>query len=400
MTTLLTQLSHLGTAVCDEKHPRAPVALPAIRTSTVRFNDIDTLHDTYRRQAAGERIVGYGRMGMETHAAFEEMMCALEGGKRAFLAPSGLNAIAMVLLSLLNAGDHMLVADCVYGPVRQMDETVLKRMNISSTFCSMRDMAELESKIQSNTKILYLESPGSLLFEMLDLPAIAAVAKKHNLLVIADNTWGSGLAYRPLDLGADVSIVAVTKYIGGHSDLLMGAVVAKDDAIIKRIDTNQYALGFSTSADDVWLAIRGVRTLDVRMKRHAENALKICEFFDQQAETLQIYHPAFEKDAHHDLWKRDALGSNGMVSVALNLTKAQTKVFVESLKLFSIGYSWGGYESLIDMVNTDFLKNHAYWNPNYPHLVRMHIGLESPEDLIQDYQQALEKARNYPPSIP
>lgn len=391
--SLLTKLTHLGTAPCDEQHPRAPVALPPMRTSTVRFNCIDDLHDTYKRQAAGERIVGYGRMGMDTHAAFEQIMCELEGGKRAFLAPSGLNAISMALLSLLSAGDHILVADCVYGPVRQLDDAVLKRMNISSTYCSMRDVASIEQHIQPNTKMIYIESPGSLLFEMLDVPAIAAIAKKHNILLVTDNTWGSGLIYRPLDLGADVSIVAVTKYIGGHSDLLMGAVVAKDDSVIKCIDAGQYALGFSTSADDVWLAIRGVRTIDVRMKRHAQNTLKVCEFFAKQPETLQIYHPAYEQDKNHALWKRDALGSNGMLSVALNFTKEQTKVFAESLELFSIGYSWGGYESLVDVVNTDFLKNHAYWNQSYPSLVRMHIGLESVDDIIADYEQALAKAR-------
>lgn len=391
--SLLTKLAHLGTAVCDEEHPRVPVAIPSIRTSTIRFNSIADLHDTYRRQTAGERIVGYGRMGMDTHEALEQIMCELEGGKRAFLAPSGLNAIAMALLSLLSAGDHMLVADCVYGPVRQMDSTVLKRMNISSTYCGMRNPADIEAHIQPNTKLIYVESPGSLLFETLDMPAIAAIAKKHNLLLVTDNTWGSGLAYRALDLGADVSIVAVTKYVGGHSDLLMGAVVAKDDAVIKQINDNQYALGFSISADDAWLAIRGVRTMDVRMKRHAENALKFCEFLDKQKEVLQIYHPAFEKDPNHTLWKRDALGSNGMVSIALNLTKKQTQVFVDSLELFSIGFSWGGYESLVDMVDTEFLKNHAYWNSSYPNLVRMHVGLENVEDLIADCQQALEKAR-------
>ncbi|ETD70036.1 cystathionine beta-lyase [Pelistega indica] len=393
--SLFTKLSHLGTAPCDEQHPRAPVALPAIRTSTVRFNTIHDLYDTYKRQSSGERIVGYGRMGMDTHAAFEEIMCELEGGQRAFLAPSGLNAIAMVLLSFLSAGDHMLVADCVYGPVRQMDKTVLQRMNIESTFCSMRNADEIEAQIKPNTKVLYIESPGSLLFEMLDLPSIAAIAKKHNILLVTDNTWGSGIAYRPLELGADISVVAVTKYIGGHSDLLMGAVVAKDEKVIKTLDINQYALGFSTSADDVWLAIRGVRTIDVRMKRHAENALKVCEFFDQQPETLQIFHPAYEKDSHHALWKRDALGSNGMMSVALNFTPEQTKVFVETLELFSIGYSWGGYESLVDMVDVSFLKNHAYWNASYPSLVRLHIGLESVEDLIADLSQALDKARHH-----
>ncbi len=391
--SLLTKLSHLGTAPCDAEHPVAPVALPSIRTSTVRFNTIADLHETYRRKNAGERIAGYGRGGMETHAAFEGIMCELEGGERAFLAPSGLGAISMVLLSLLSAGDHMLVADCVYGPVRTMQNTVLERMNISATFCSMRDVESLEQHVQPNTRILYLESPGSLLFEMLDVPALVAFAKKHNLIVVADNTWGSGIAYRPLDLGVDISIVAVTKYVGGHSDLLMGAVVVKGQELIQRIDTNQYALGYSVSADDAWLAIRGVRTIDVRMQRHALNALAVCEFFAQQAETLQIYHPAYVGDKTHALWQRDAIGSNGMMSVALNLSKKQTEVFVDSLKLFSIGYSWGGYESLVDMVNVDVLKQHTYWNQEYPSLVRLHIGMEYVGDLIADFEQALAKAR-------
>lgn len=391
--SILTKLSHLGTAPCDSNTPVAPVALPSIRTSTVRFNSIADLHETYRRKNAGERIAGYGRMGMETHAAFEEIMCELEGGERAFLAPSGLAAISMVLLSLLNAGDHMLVADCSYEPVRVMQDTVLQRMNISSTFCSMADVESLESLVQENTRILYLESPGSLLMEMLDVPALVAFAKKHNLIVVADNTWGSGLAYRPLDLGADISIVAVTKYVGGHSDLLMGAVVVKGEELIQRIDNNQYALGYSISADDAWLAIRGARTLDVRMKRHAIHALAVCDFFAQQAETLQIYHPAYTKDANHALWERDAIGSNGMMSVALNLSKKQTEVFVDSLSLFNIGFSWGGYESLITMPSTDFLAGHAYWNREYPSLVRLHIGLENVSDLIADLEQALNKAR-------
>lgn len=391
--SLLTKLAHLGTAPCDEDHPVAPVALPSIRTSTVRFNTVADLQETYRRKNAGERIAGYGRGGMDTHAAFEEMMCALEGGERTFLAPSGLGAISMVLLSLLSAGDHMLAADCVYGPVRVMQDTVLKRMNISTTFCSFTDVDSLEQHLQPTTRILYLESPGSLLFEMLDVPALVAFAKKHNLIVVADNTWGSGMAYRPLDLGVDISLVAVTKYIGGHSDLLMGAVVVKGAELIKRIDTNQYALGYSVSADDVWLALRGARTLDVRMQRHALNALAVCDFFAQQAETLQIYHPAYAQDKKHALWQRDAIGSNGMMSVALNLSKKQTEVFVNALELFSIGYSWGGYESLVEMVGTDYMPQHAYWNKDYPSLVRLHIGMEYVGDLIDDLEQALNKSR-------
>lgn len=391
--SLHTKLLHLGTAVCDEKTPIAPVALPSMRSSTVRFNTVADLRATQKQQAAGERALAYGRGGMDTHAAFEQIMCELEGGKRAFLAPSGLSAIAMALLSLLGAGDHMVAADCVYEPVCTLDKMVLQRMGITTRYCDMSDLNSIEAALQANTKVLYLESPGSQLFETLDIPAIVDIAKKHNVVVVADSTWGSGLAMRPLTLGADVVVTAVTKYIAGHSDLLMGAVVAKDDAIIQQINQGQYALGYSTSADDVWLAIRGVRTMDVRMQRHAENALKVCEFFDQQPETLQIYHPAFPKDPHHALWKRDALGSNGILSVALNFSQAQCNVFADALTLFGIGFSWGGFESLIDVVNVDMLKRHACWNQNYPSLVRMHIGLEHIDDILADYQQALDKAR-------
>lgn len=391
--SLTTKLSHLGVAPCDKDHPVAPVALPSIRTSTVRFNTIKDLQETYRRKNAGERIAGYGRVGMETHAAFEQIMGELEGGERTFLASSGLAAISMVLLSTLSAGDHMLVADCVYGPVRAMQDTVLSRMNISATFCSMRDVDSLEAQLKPNTRMLYLESPGSLLFEMLDIPALVDFAKKHDLLVVADNTWGSGIAMRPLDLGVDISLVAVTKYVGGHSDLLMGAVVVKRQDLIKQISANQYALGYSVSADDVWLAIRGVRTIEVRMQRHALNALAVCDYFSQQAETLQIYHPAYVKDAWHHLWTRDAIGSNGMMSVALNLNEKQTEAFVNALQLFSIGYSWGGYESLVDMVDTESLRAHTYWNQDYPSLIRLHIGLENTYDLIADIEQAFAIAR-------
>ncbi|ETF02855.1 cystathionine beta-lyase [Advenella kashmirensis W13003] len=394
-SSIHTRLQHLGTAPCDAQHPVAPVGLPSIRTSTVRFNTVEDLEKTYRRKNGGERLVTYGRMGMETHAALEDVFCALEGGQRAFLASSGLGAISMALLSLLSAGDHLLAADCVYGPVYHLSNTVLGRMGIEATFTSAKDVQALAKHVKPNTKILYVEAPGSLLMEMLDMPALAAFAKEHGLILVTDNTWGSGYAYQPLALGADVSIVAGTKYVAGHSDLMLGAVIANDPALIKTIDTNQYAMGFSVSADDAWLAIRGVRTLPVRMQQHARNALDVCQWLAQQPAVRQIFHPAWPDDAGHVLWKRDCTGSNGLLSVALDMSPAQVRAFVNALTLFGIGYSWGGYESLVQWVDTGFLRNHAYFGKladTAVQVVRLHIGLEAVEDVIADLQQAMQKA--------
>lgn len=393
-SSIHTRLQHLGMAPCDAQHPVAPVGLPAVRTSTVKFNTVEDLEDTYKRKSRGERLVTYGRMGMETHAALEDIFCALEGGRRAFLASSGLGAISMTLLSLLSAGDHLLAADCVYGPVGHLADTVLRRLDIDATFTSAKDPQALEQHLKPNTKILYVEAPGSLLMQMLDMPALAEFARRHELILVTDNTWGSGYAYRPLALGADVSIVAGTKYVAGHSDLMLGAVIAKDPALIKTIDTNQYAMGFSISADDAWLAIRGVRTLPVRMEQHARNALAVCQWLARQAAVKKIFHPAWRDDAGHQLWKRDCTGSNGLLSVALDMSKEQVRTFVNALELFGIGYSWGGYESLVQWVDSGSLRSHAYFDAHAREnvqVVRLHIGLESVDDIIADLHQALQK---------
>src|SRR5690606_11244523 len=237
------------------------------------------------------------------------------------------------------------------------------------------------------------ESPGSLLFEMLDIPALAEYARKHNLILITDNTWGSGYIYRPLDLGADISVVAGTKYVGGHSDLMLGAVMAKDPAIIKRINDTHYAMGYSVSADDAWLAIRGVRTLPIRMRQSAENALKVCEFLAGRPEVARIFHPALPSDPGHAIWQRDCTGSNGMLSVELKLNPSAARRFVDGLTLFGIGFSWGGFESLVQLVDHGALQAHGYWQRNDNAIVRLHIGLESPDDLTADIAQALDKAQ-------
>lgn len=387
-----TLLQHAGIAAFDSETGAAPVAVPSMRTSTVRFSDLDALDRAQASKGTGERAVTYGRIGMDTHAALEQVFCDLEGARRGFLASSGLAAVTLALFSLLSGGDHLLVADCAYGPIRYLDKIVLKRMNIQVSYCRATP-ADLASQLRPNTRVLYIESPGSLLFEMLDIPALAQFAKQHGLILATDNTWGSGYIYRPLDLGTDVSIVAGTKYVGGHSDLMLGAVMANDPALIKIINDTHYAMGYSISADDAWLALRGVRTLPIRMRQHAEHALRVCEFLADRPEVVRIYHPALPTDPGHALWLRDCTGSNGMLSVELKLDDRAARRFVNALALFGIGYSWGGFESLVELVDHAALTCHSYWTQTENAVVRFHIGLESPSDLIADLTQALQAAR-------
>ena len=390
-THLDTLLQHTGLAEFDSETGAAPVALPSMRTSTVRFRDLDALDAAHAARARGERAVTYGRVGMDTHAALEEVFCKLEGGSRAVLAPSGMAAITLAMLTLLDTGDHVLVADCAYGPVRTLDAAVLSRYGVKASYCS-GTVEAMEEQRRPETRMLYVESPGSLLFEMLDLPALAQYAQQHGMLMVVDNTWGSGYIYQPLALGADVSVVAGTKYVGGHSDLMLGAVVVRDAELGKRLADNHYALGLHVSADDAWLALRGVRTLPIRMKESAGNALAVCEFLAQRSEVARIYHPAWHQDPGHALWKRDCTGSNGMMAVSFKLDADAARRFVNALQLFGIGYSWGGFESLVQLVEPSALKHHSYW-PNDGHpLVRLHIGLESAADLIADLERALQAA--------
>lgn len=388
---LNTFLQHAGLAPFDPETGAAPVALPAMRTSTVRFRDLDALDGVPLRKKRGERAVGYGRMGMDTHAALESVFCELEGAQHAYLASSGMAAITLVFLSLLSAGDHVLVADCTYGPVRRLDEKVLARMGIQVEYSRAHPDA-LAEKVTPHTRMLYVESPGSLLMEMLDIPALSRFARDHDLILATDNTWGSGYIYQPLALGADVSVVAGTKYVSGHSDLMLGAVMVNDASLAQRIDDTQYALGYSVSADDAWLAIRGVRTLPLRLRQSAENGLAVAAWLEGQSSVARVYHPALPSDPGHSLWCRDCTGSNGLLTFELTLDLPATRRFVDALMLFGIGFSWGGFESLVQLVSPESIAPHSYWSKSKNPVVRLHVGLESAEDLIADLAQALEHA--------
>lgn len=394
-----TLLQHTGQAPLDPDTGSGPVALPSFRTSTVRFASMDILDRAQAAKQRGERVPTYGRVGLQTHAALEQLLCRLEGAERAFLAPSGMAAISLTLMALLAQGDHALVVDCVYGPVRTLHKTILSRMGITMDFVHA-DLATLQAALRPETRVLYLESPGSLLMEMQDLPALTRWAHDHGLTVVTDNTWGSGYIYRPLALGADVSVIAATKYIGGHSDLMLGAVLARDPALVHKLNETHYALGSTVSADDAWLALRGARTLGIRMRACAEHALAVCRWLDAKPQVSRIFFPAWPQDPGHALWQRDATGSNGLLAVALDFDTPKVRHLIDSLRLFGIGYSWGGYESLVTQVEPAALAAHGYWNRTASArmragtVLRLHVGLEDPDDLIADLAQAFQAAQS------
>lgn len=384
-----TRLAHIGSGKFDPDTGVAPVSVPTVRTSTVRFKDTATYDAVMRRKGEGERIPSYGRQGMDTHEALQDAINALEGGSRCFLVPSGMAAVSLAFMALLSPGEHVLVSDSAYAPVRTLDANLLQRLNIEVTYFSP-GKDDLESLIRPNTRVLYVETPGSLLYEMLDLPKLAEVARRRDLVLVADNTWGSGYLYQPLALGAQVSVIAATKYIAGHSDVMMGAVVVSDPELAARIHRTNYALGMTVGADDASLALRGVRTMPVRIAQHGRNALEVCEFLQKHPDVDRVFCPALPSDPGHALWARDCTGTNGMIAISLaHATNAQARVFVDTLEFFGIGFSWGGFESLVQLVEPGLVAGHTYWNGNPRQLIRLHIGLEAPADLINDLGRAL-----------
>lgn len=388
-----TRLVHAG--LPELTQGSGPVNVPVVRTSTVRFADTATQAALGRQRAAGERIATYGRHGLDTHQALEEAVASLEGGYRTVLAPSGLSAIVLVLLATLAPGEHALVADSVYSPVRKVDRALLQRYGIEvEYFSATRDA--LEPLIRPNTRLLYLESPSSLLYEVQDLPALAAVARRHGVLVAADNTWSGGLYYQPLALGAHLSIQAATKYLAGHSDVMMGVVTVDSAELAARLGATHDALGLSVGADDAYLTLRGLRTLDVRLARHYENALAVAEYLARHDDVANVYYPALAQDPGHAVWRRDFSGASGLVSFAFRHPDASAASrFIDALRYFSIGASWGGYESLALEAAPERLAEHRYWRDGLPasSVVRLHIGLGSPLDLIGDLERAFAATR-------
>lgn len=359
---------------------------PVERASTVVFDSIKEMkHATANR---GNQVLFYGRRGTSTSFAFSDAMTELEGGAGCALYPSGTAAITNAILSFVEAGDHLLMVDTAYEPTRDFCNKVLTKLGIETTYYDPLIGEAITELIQENTKVLFLESPGSITMEVQNVPTLARIAHEHDCIVMLDNTWASPINFQPFEHGVDISIQAATKYVVGHSDVMLGTATATATHW-PQLRENSYLMGQCTSPDDLYLAMRGIRTLGVRLKQHQENALIVARYIDAREDVDVVLHPAFDSCPGHEYFERDFLGSNGLFSFVFKGGNQQAlNAFLEGMKHFKMGYSWGGFESLVIGVNNvQGLRTATKWPYKAP-LVRLHIGLEDVEDLIDDLEQA------------
>lgn len=381
-----TRLAHMGRSPAYEGG--SAINPPIVRASTVVFENTHQQREMRARRGQ-ERIFSYGARGTPTSFALEDAVSELEGAYRTRLLPTGLAAAGMALLSYLKPGDHVLITDSAYQPVRHLTEQFLQPYGIEYSFFAA-DGSDAAAQMRPNTRMLYAECPGSLVYEMCDLPALAAMAHAHGALVAVDNTWGSGVQYRPLTLGADISIMAATKYLSGHSDVMMGTV-ATTQAAWEPLASRCDAFGMSVSPDDAWLVLRGLRTLSARLRMHEEHALTVVRWLQQLPAVQTVFCPALPAHQGHELWLRDCSGTNGLISFELQpcIPAEAVDRFIDNLQLFRLGASWGGYESLVIAANMTQARSVTDWSQRGS-VVRLHIGLEDPQDLIADLAQAME----------
>jgi cystathionine beta-lyase len=352
------------------------VNTPVYRASTI-------LYDNFAALDAADALFIYGRLGTPSSKSLEDAVTALEGAARTVLCPSGLNAIATAILSVCGAGDHLLVADSCYAPTRSLCDKTLRRMGIETSYYDPVIGVGISEQFRSNTKAVFCESPGSLTFEVQDVPAIASVAHARSASVLLDNTWATPLFFDAFAHGVDLSIMAATKYIGGHADVMMGYVAA-NDAHAKRLVDVHHDLGLCASGDECFLALRGLRTMPVRLARHQETALRLVHWLKDRPEVERMLHPALGDDPGHAIWQRDFKGATGLFGVVLKpLPQVALAAFFDGLTLFGRGYSWGGYESLI--VPVHIRRTAKQFTAEGP-VLRIHAGLENPDDLIAELQ--------------
>jgi cysteine-S-conjugate beta-lyase len=355
---------------------------PVERASTILFDSVAELRGS--RPGLGE--YRYGLQGTATHWALSEALTELEpGAAGTALYSSGLAAITGALLTVLAAGDELLVTDNVYGPTRKFCDTILKRLGVSTRYYDPLAGAGITEQIGETTRAILLESPGSQTMEVQDAPAICAAARERGIATLLDNTWATPLFFPALAAGIDISIIAATKYVGGHADVMVGAATANAQ-YYPRLQRTAWDLGHAVSPDDAWLASRGLRTMAVRLKQHEASALKIARWLKQQPQVGRVLHPALPDCPGHELWKCDFKGSSGLFAFELH---GDPEGFVDRLDLFGIGYSWGGYESLALPVEPERTVS----VPPAPNLVRLHVGLEDPDDLIEDLGRSLAACR-------
>ena len=379
-----TQVGHLGRA------PRkfmGAVNTPVFRATTMLFESVADLDAAVRGEYDG---IGYGLHGLPTVTDLQAAIAALEGGHAALAVPSGLTATTLPLLALANPGDHVLVTDSVYGPTRRFCELHLKRLGVDVSFYDPLLGADIAREFRPNTRIVFVESPGSLTFDVQDVPAIAKVAHSRNALVIMDNSWATPLNFRAFDFGVDVSVHAATKYIGGHSDVLLGLIVCSE-ATFPRLHRLWTDMGVTASSDDCFLGLRGLRTLVTRLARQQASAIKVAEWLRTRPEVNEVIYPALPGSRGHELWKRDFAGATSLFGIVLNpVAKVRIDAMLDGMRLFGMGWSWGGFESLIIPIYPERARTVSHWEAGGPSL-RIYVGLEDPDDLIADLAEGLAR---------
>jgi cysteine-S-conjugate beta-lyase len=371
----LTRLVHAGR---EPARQHGFVNTPIYRGSTVIFPTMAALE-------ANDQAFTYGRLGTPTVRALEEAIAELEGGHRTLMTPSGLSAIATSLLAFLAAGDELLIVDSVYRPARRFCDNVLARLGVTVTYYDPLIGAGIAKLITDKTKVVFTESPGSQTFEVQDIPAIAKAAHEVGAVVILDNTWATPLYFKPFSHGADVSIQAATKYIGGHADIMLGAITMSEPTATAIAKTHE-DLGLCVGPEDVYLGLRGLRSLGVRLDRHQSSGIELARWLAGRPEVARVIHPALPGDAGHALWARDFTGASGLFSIVLKpVPRAKLAAMVDGLSLFGMGYSWGGFESLILPFDPSAYRTATKWQAEGPAL-RLHAGLEDVEDLKADLE--------------
>ena len=376
-----TRLLHVGEAPAVYLKTVGP---PIQKGSTVILPDAASLYDDTRPT--------YGRAGLATHRALTDALAELEHAATVRLFPSGLAAMTGTLLAVLKAGDEVLVTDAVYKPTRRFCDRVLRRYGVTTRYYPPDSSAEtIVSLCGAATRLIVLESPGSLTFDMQDVPGVATLARSRGVLTLMDNTWAAGLYFKPLDHGVDLSVQALTKYVGGHSDVFMGSAAAREPALVDALDKAILDFGWAVSAEDAYMMLRGVRTLPTRMARHGESGLRIASWLSGRDEVAAVLHPALPGSPGHDIWCRDFSGAAGLFAFALR-HESSVASFLDALDIFGLGFSWGGFESLALNCDPQFAtRSHP---PRFAGpLIRLSVGLEDPADLIADLDRALLASR-------
>jgi len=366
------------------------VNVPVYHASTILF---PTMREYLERGDSAR--VRYGRRGTPTVFALEDAVTELEGGTATgtVVVPSGLAAISMTLSALVQAGDHILVTDHTYSPTRKFANDVLARMGVETEFYDPLIGGEIERLVRSNTRLIYLESPGTATFHVQDVPAIVEVAREKGVLTAIDNTWSGGYYYKPLAHGVDISLQAGTKYISAHSDVMIGTITC-NEATLEQIMASAQTFGACSGPDDVYLALRGLRTMGVRMPRHYENGVKIAKWLQDRPEVIRVMHPALPQDPGHEIWKRDFSGASGLFGFVLASDDPnKAAAMIDGLRHYGLGSSWGGYESLLVPASPEKSRTATDWAPG-GFTVRIHVGLEDADDLISDLEEGFHRFNN------